>query len=241
MQAVPSSGPPSVATDAGLWLGARYLSSGMYRQGFQCMMRSLGAPICDVASEAYVMRLYEGGWGLPAGGVDVIEPGTESPPPGDVSVGAPGTTFAATLLGPAEGPELDVRWLVDDVEVSTASAASGATVSYELETTTGHHTVQLRVTDVGPVLHPTTRPLFARTRTWNVAVGAIATTTLVEPTTTSTTSEPSTTVTTSSTTTVGPSSTTSTTLPVDTTTSTVLATTTSTHSRRRLALRATRE
>jgi len=188
-------------------------------------MRALGRPFCDVAAESYVLRLYEGGWGTPLGGVDVIEPGSETPAPGNVVVALPGATFEARVLGPAAGPDLDVRWLVDEVEVDASSAESGALVSYTLATTLGDHVVQLRVTDSSPVLHPTTRPDLTRTRTWNVEVRDVVTTTLPNSTTTTTTLPTTTTLFVSSTTTTSVSSTTST---VTTSTTGAQATTTTT-------------
>jgi hypothetical protein len=77
--------PAPTWTDAGLWEGARYLDTGIYRQGYGCIMRYLGAPFCDVAAEQYPLRLYSGGWGVPGAGIDNIEPGSESPTPGSLS------------------------------------------------------------------------------------------------------------------------------------------------------------
>ncbi|MES2089731.1 MAG: M64 family metallopeptidase, partial [Pseudomonadota bacterium] len=57
----------------GLWEGARYQSSGMYRQCFNGLMRSLGVPFCHVDSEAFVKRMFGGGWGVPDAGVSLIE------------------------------------------------------------------------------------------------------------------------------------------------------------------------
>jgi hypothetical protein len=224
LQAVPSAGQPPLPTDAGLWSGARYVQSGMYRQGYICIMRALGRPFCDVAAEAYVQRLYEGGWGIPLGGIDVIEPGSETPAPGDVVVAFPGTTFSARVFGPEAGPDLDVRWLVDEVEVDVSTAESGAIVSHTLDTTLGDHVVQLRVTDMSSVLHPTTRPGLTRVRTWNVEVASPPTTT-VPGSTTSTMITTTTTLFPSSSTTT---SVTSTTATVTTTTTEARATTTTT-------------
>lgn len=213
-QPVPSSSSPPSETDAGLWQGARYQSAGMYRQGYRCIMRALGAPFCDVAAEAYAMRLYQGSWGVPVGGIDLIEPGSESPPPGNSVEAYPGVTHSARLLGPIGGPPVSFRWVLDDVYVSEGTAVSGETVSYVMSTTPGPHTLQLRVTDTSEILHPTTRPALARSRTWNVEV-------LPEPTTTTTVP----------TTTLQPSTTTlvpTTSLPV-TTTTTLAATTTTTN------------
>ncbi len=229
-QAVPSAGAPPLPTDAGLWSGARYLQSGMFRQGYLCIMRALGRPFCDAAAEAYVLRLYEGGWGIPLGGIDVIEPRSETPAPGAVVVAFPGTTFSARVLGPAVGPDLDVRWLVDEIEVDVSTAESGAVVSHTLATTPGDHVVQLRVTDTSSVLHPTTRPDLTRVRTWNVEVRAAPTTTLPSPTTTSTTTTlfPSSSTTTSVTSTTATVTTTTTEAQATTTTTLGASTTTST-------------
>lgn len=60
--AIPTVGPLSDPIATGLWQGARYSSSGMYRQCFDGMMRSLQRPFCHVDSEAFVSKLFSG-WG----------------------------------------------------------------------------------------------------------------------------------------------------------------------------------
>ncbi len=168
---VPTSGPLGQPTSAGLWQGARYLSSGMYRQCYNCIMRVLGAPFGDVAAEAYVLRLYQGGWGTPSAGIDNAEPGSENPAPGTVNVSASSeTTFSATVLGPIAGPAVSVEWLVNGVSMSTASAATGTTPTFDFARVAGTYTVDLRVTDNSPIIHPTLRAGLASTRTWTVHV-----------------------------------------------------------------------
>ena len=63
----------------GLFEGARYREKGIYRPGLSCIMRSLGAPFCQVPSQSHVLRLYSGGWGQPPGGISLIEPGSTAP------------------------------------------------------------------------------------------------------------------------------------------------------------------
>jgi hypothetical protein len=220
-QAIPSVGEPPVATDAGLWAGARYRSSGMYRQGFRCAMRALGYPFCDVASEAYVLRLTRSGWGFPTNGIDLIEPGSESPSPGNTAIVLPGAVFSAQILGPQAGPDLAVRWLLDDVEIESTTAPSGAIVSYALEAAVGIHRLELRVTDRSPIVHDTLRALVTRSRVWNVAVLPETTTTSTVPVTTTTVPDSSTTTSLPPTTLIATTTTTST-----TTTSLVVATST---------------
>lgn len=221
-QPIPSSGPPPLSTDAGLWAGARYQASGMYRQGYLCIMRALGAPFCDVGAEAYVLRLGEGGWGVPSGGIDWIEPGTETPPPGTVVVDVSGATFAATLLAPVGGAPLDVRWYVDDVEAAATTASTGARVEFPFVAPPGPHSVELRVVDHTGFVHPTLEDSLARSRIWNVSV--------VPPTTTTTTLAPTTTLVPVTTTSLGSVTTTTFASPTTTgtTTTTVPVTTTTT-------------
>lgn len=168
---VPTVNPPAVATDAGLWEGARYLTSGMFRQGYNCLMRTLGAPFCDVASEAYALRLYEGGWGVPPLGVRTIEPGTASPPGSVTLVAGTTGTFSAQVLGPIAGPALEVVWSVDALPVSTTTAATGSTASYGYTAAgIGPHVLALRVTDRSPILHSTLRGSLAAEHSWNLTV-----------------------------------------------------------------------
>ena len=171
MQPIPSFDPPPIATAAGLWPGARYMSAGKYRQGYSCLMRFLGSPFCDVAAEAFAIRFYQGGWGTPENGIDNVEPGSESPPPGPVNLPEVGGTFSVTVAGPQSGPDLRTDWYVDAILATSASVQSGDRASHSLTTTPGTHTVELRVTDMSPIIHETIRGTLMSTRVWNVTVG----------------------------------------------------------------------
>ncbi|HEV8267882.1 MAG TPA: M64 family metallopeptidase, partial [Thermoanaerobaculia bacterium] len=127
----------------GLFQGARYSTTAYYRPKHDCLMNHLAVPFCEICRQAYVLRLYNGGWGAPAAGIDNIEPGSESPTPGMLSRTFPGSqTFMATLLAPTT-PALTVSWWVDGVVVPGANAAS---YMYTF-TSTGTHTVELRTHD----------------------------------------------------------------------------------------------
>jgi hypothetical protein len=76
---IPTPEDQAYASMPGLFEGARYLETGMYRPRLNCMMRSLGAPFCEVCSQEYVRVLYGGGWGSPAVGIDPIEPTVGGP------------------------------------------------------------------------------------------------------------------------------------------------------------------
>ena len=162
---VPTSGPLGDPVAAGLWLGARYLSAGMYRQCYEGIMRSLGRPFCDVDGEAFVKRLYGGWGGAPAQGVNLIEP--TAAPAGSV-VSAPVQTdvvFAGTLAGSLATAGLAYAWLVDNASIRTGTSVHGATVDFTYRVpNAGSHTVELRVSDSTPsVLIPP-----VRSRTWTM-------------------------------------------------------------------------
>ncbi len=144
----------------GLFEGARYQSRGMYRPISQCAMRSLGQEFCPVCAETYVATLYDGGWGLPAGGVSVIEPGSASPASDSalaVSVGET-LTLSAELVAPAHGVE--TLWKVDGVIASepglrAPSAAEGGPLvaSFDFQPQRpGRHELTLEVVDRSPFL-----------------------------------------------------------------------------------------
>ncbi|MEM7704752.1 MAG: M64 family metallopeptidase [Pseudomonadota bacterium] len=111
----------------GLFEGARYQSRGMYRPVNQCAMRALGQEFCPVCAETYVATLYDGGWGLPAAGVSVIEPGTANPTndiPVDTTVGET-LTLSAQLVAPAHGVE--TLWKVDGVPATEQAMQAAPT------------------------------------------------------------------------------------------------------------------
>lgn len=159
----------------GLFQGARYLTSGMYRPGYNCLMRSLGVPLCAVASEAYVLRLYDGGFGYtPQAGIENIEPGTTSPGTAAVAMNTCAVqVFGAQLLGPTGTDRLLVRWYVDGVQVSETYADNADVVNYPyIPTSVGAHTVKLWVGDRDIYVHPSIQDSIASTYSWSVTVSA---------------------------------------------------------------------
>lgn len=160
---------PGGTAGVGLFEGARYQSVGMYRPVDQCEMRYLGMNFCPACRQEYVVRLYAGGWGVPAGGIDLIEPGSESPPAAQPVQYAPGTTqtFSIVALRPSVG-SLAFEWWLDGVRLSGPSTESHAfTQSMPTPTT---RTLQVRVRDTSAYVKP--GPLPARTRTWTIQVNA---------------------------------------------------------------------
>jgi hypothetical protein len=144
-------GSPAWSTQVGLFQGARYLPSGMYRhRDAACLMQFLGLPLTDVCGQEYVLRLYRGGWGMPAGGIDPIEPGSESHAPGSSIPASGAVVLSATLLVPTGGPPPAASWWVNGVQVA---GATGASYTFT-PPGAGTFTVELRVRDATFLVHP---------------------------------------------------------------------------------------
>jgi hypothetical protein len=149
---IPSVAPLADPLATGAWEGARYWTSGMYRQCYNGIMRSLGVPFCHVDSEAFVKQLYGGGWGIPAAGVSLIEPGA-LPAESTVSVNV-GTTaaFQATVVGSATAGGLTATWFVDNKQVQTKATQHGQLQVFPYTAVDAlAHSVELRVRDNTPL------------------------------------------------------------------------------------------
>jgi hypothetical protein len=161
-------GDPIYDSVVGLFQGARYRTTGMYRSGDECLMRFLGRPFCQVPSQAYVLKLYDGGWGVPPFGIDTVEPGSENPPPGSVTAPLPGSmTFAVALLQPVGGPPLQVRWYVNGALQPDAQSSSYTFVPAGR----GTFEIRLEVFDPTPLVHPAmSGTSLESSRVWNATV-----------------------------------------------------------------------
>lgn len=162
--------PPGHA-GVGLFQGARYLTSGMYRPvDTQCLMQYLGQPFCPVCRQEYVRTLYRGGFGVPAGGIDLIEPGTESPVTTSPVVYSTGTSkfFQATLLAPTVG-SLAVQWYLDGSPIAGATSPTYTFSQANASPTT--RTLELRVKDLTPFVSVAMAgTLLDHKRTWTIQV-----------------------------------------------------------------------
>ena len=157
---------PAFANAVGLFLGGRYRATGMYRPQRQCLMRELGRPFCAVCRQEFVRRLYAGDWGIPAAGIDPIDPGTESPPPGPVGVSAGETLhFWVRLVRPAATPSLAVSWSVDGVPIA---GADGEHLAWT-PPAPGVHRVEVAVQDATGLVYEQFAPPASR-RAWDVTV-----------------------------------------------------------------------
>lgn len=180
---VPTPETAQYASVVGLFEGARYLPTGMYRPKLDCEMRALFRPFCEVCRQSFVLALYGGGWGTPAAGVDPIEPGSEVPPPGSTPGTFPGAVdFTTSLLAPSRGA-LSSRWSVDGRAIAGASGGTFRLVPAAPWTT---YTVRLDVSDTTPYVHPAMAGTTLNTsRVWTVNVtspGSAISVASIEPT-----------------------------------------------------------
>jgi len=167
-QAIPTpDGTPGV----GLFEGARYLSTGMYRPvDNTCLMRALGTTFCPVCRQEYVRTLYRGGFGSPAAGIDLVEPGSESPSAATAVSYKRATTqrFTAALLLPSEGA-VAVQWYLDGAPIPGAT-----NMSYDFRQDTAtpmNRTLALRVIDQTPFVQPSMAGnLLVHSRQWTIRV-----------------------------------------------------------------------
>jgi uncharacterized repeat protein (TIGR01451 family) len=168
---LPTPDTAAFATVVGLFEGARYRPTGNYRPQRTCLMNALGVPFCAICSQEFVLRLYRGGWGVPAAGIDTIEPGSETPAPGVVSLPAPATrTFSASLLQPVGGPALVVSWTVNGVAVP---GATGPSYTFT-PAAPGQYRVVLSVRDPTPLVRPAMAgSSLVHTRAWTLNVSPL--------------------------------------------------------------------
>lgn len=170
---VPTSSPLSDPRAAGLWEGARFMSSGMYRQCFNGIMRNTLRPFCKVDRELMLISLYSGGWGVPAGGISTIVPGSRSPSSAFLTVySGQVVNLQARTFAPPNGPDVTVEWWVNGVRALTESVSPGSTTSFpvQAEPSGTVWTVTMKVFDNSPFLHPQTRSQLVRQETWSIQV-----------------------------------------------------------------------
>jgi hypothetical protein len=132
-------------------------------------MRSLGTTFDPICRQEYVLRLYRGGFGVPTAGIDLIEPGTESPSASAPVTYVPGTTqvFSADVLQPGGG--VTRQWLLDGVPVGTGASYAFSQAGGSPAT----RTLELRVIDPTPFVHPDlANGLTTHSRSWQIVVDA---------------------------------------------------------------------
>lgn len=168
----PGNAIPTPAGTAGIGLfeGARYKTAGVYRPANTCGMRSLGAQFCSICSQAYVLKLYRGGWGTPSSGIDLIEPGAEIPASSGTVAYNLGEVmnFSATVLRPSPDT-LSMQWYLDGVAVN---GATGNSFNFQqLSSAPTSRSLELRVTDNSSLVKTDMAGSdMVHSRTWNIQI-----------------------------------------------------------------------
>lgn len=142
----------------GLFEGAQYQASGWYRPKFDCKMRTLGMPFCEVCREQVVRSIYAK---VPLW--DRAEPESttltwNSPAP---------LRFHLELVQPRQSP-LVVEWRTNGVPVAGASAASLELLPGALGN--GTHTVEAHVHDATPWVRTDPDARLRASRSWQVQI-----------------------------------------------------------------------
>ena len=134
---LPTPETSDYASVVGVFEGARYLTTGIYRPKLDCTMRSLGASFCEVCTEAHVLSLYAS----PA--ITLIL--DQTPDTSSTVEGAGGTPieFSVTVRDP-DTHALGVEWLLDGVPQSGKSVGAFLLNTGGLS---GPHTLTARVKD----------------------------------------------------------------------------------------------
>jgi outer membrane biosynthesis protein TonB len=148
--AVPTTG--STGGVAGLYEGARYCPSGMYRPTYDSKMRSLYRPFEQINTEAHVLRIHD--WVSP---IDAVQP----PGPGVTIAPGQTTTFRVTTPAPV-GLALAIRWYLDGQSAGTGAAFSSTGIP------PGTHSLQVVVSDETTMVRNDPQQLLVDDRTWSV-------------------------------------------------------------------------
>lgn len=138
----------------GLYQGARYCTTGLYRPTYDSKMRSLGKQFEQINTQELIKQIYE-----------LVSPLDSSEPiDSQVSYGGQSITFSVLTLAPFTH-NLQVRWFLDDLE-----RAPGPQFVFETaDASSGSHSVRVVVEDRTSMARGPDSP-FSQSREWTVVV-----------------------------------------------------------------------
>lgn len=154
---------PTTTTTAGvpgLYQGAKYCTSGLYRPTYDSKMRNLNRPFEQINNEQLVKRIYN--YTSP---IDSVSPtaSTVTVPGGGSQV------FSVSRPTPATH-SLTIEWRLDGAVVG-----SGTSYTIGSSAGAGTHTLQLRVSDGTSLVRNDPGSVLQATRSWTVTVQAVIT------------------------------------------------------------------
>ena len=134
---LPTPEEPQYGGIVGLFEGAKYQPTGVYRPQLSCMMRSLNEDFCAVCSETHVLEIYS----IP--GIDPIL--SASPDPSQPVEYAPGssTILSVEVVQPAMH-SLSVSWYLDGQSIA---GETGTSLELDTSVLAGGHTLSAVVID----------------------------------------------------------------------------------------------
>lgn len=143
----------------GLFEGAAYAATGCYRPKLNCMMNTLGPPLCEVCIEQTVLSIYNL--------IDAVQPDS----PSVLSVALPGNAtlpFVVKRMQPL-GQTVAMNWKVD----GTPAGSFGDSLEFDANLyAQGLHTITAIATDTTPLVRNDPGGLLASTVEWTVDVQA---------------------------------------------------------------------
>lgn len=149
---------PGTTETPGLYQGAKYCTSGLYRPTFDSKMRSLGRPFSAINTDAHVKRIY-----------NVVTPLDSALPQSSTLTLLQGTPQPASVTVPLPFTHsLTVTWSVDGLVTATGP-------SFTLDTGTlslGNHVMSVLIADGTPMVRNDPSQVLRTTRTWTVVVTA---------------------------------------------------------------------
>lgn len=170
---IPTPDTQQYSQVTGLFEGARYFSTGMYRPVSACNMRYLGSPFCPVCQQAFVHMVYQVPYASGNTLLNLIEPGSAVPSSQQVSV-MMGNVLNLSIDTLQPTHDLSITW---DVDGSTVSSSNSSTVNqiFDFVPTQNqvNSTVPVKVVvrDLSPLVHNSLQhqlPFFEYT--WQVDV-----------------------------------------------------------------------
>ena len=153
---VPTPETAAYLDSIGVFEGARYETTGVYRPKQDCMMRSLGIDFCSVCSEADVLATY-----------DLVDPIDAAAPVSPLTLAMDDSVvLSVARLQPAPD-SLVVRWVVDGSEVAVGQDAYAAEASV---LGPGDHVVTAEASDETSLVRNDPLGLLVSQRSWTVTV-----------------------------------------------------------------------
>lgn len=157
----PSTPIPTTSTNPGapgLYEGAKYCGTGLFRPTYNSKMRTLGPPFEQINEEQLIKRVYN--WVSP---ID-----SSSPSSSNITL-APGKNQAFQVTVPKPNTHsLSVKWYVDKLPV-----AEGLTFTFNsAKFKAGPHTVQVVVEDPTSKVRNDLGDVLREQKTWNITVNA---------------------------------------------------------------------